>query len=115
MTYKINGTEIAQPTTGRWMEREPLGINGFGQSIYAGVREFEMKWVINTPAEFNAIQNFFLAVGNTGTVVVDLPQYGAATYTFFSYTGCILNEPMASPYFTQHHTEVTLLVRNIRT
>ncbi len=47
MTYKIQGVEIQQPTSGQWVRRENLGINGLGNAIYPAVREFEMRWVIS--------------------------------------------------------------------
>jgi len=117
MTYKVNGTTIAtQPTTGRWIPRPQLGISGSGQAVYSGVREYELKWRLVNISDYNELTTFFNSIGNTGTVVVDLPQYGAATYTFFSYTGCILREPEAGQYFAgTGQQDIVLLVTNIRT
>lgn len=114
--YKINGVEITmQPTSGRWEARDELGIDGAGHPIYPGLREFELRWNAMSPSEANQLQGFFNAIQNTGTCVVDLPQYAASTYTFFSYTGCTLREPNWSNYFAQNLTDCTLLVTNIRT
>lgn len=115
MTYKINGTTLtAQPTSGRWLERKELGISGSGHIIYPAIREFVFQWGVLSPVEFNQLYNFYLQVGTTGTVVVDLPQYGASSYTFFSYSGCTLSEPETGEYFAGYYTNVSMTVRNIR-
>ena len=83
-TYAINGTDITlPPTSGRWLPKEPLGIDGNGRAIYSGVRQFELEWQLISPSEYYQLQTFFDAVGNTGTVVVDLPKYGASSYIFY--------------------------------
>lgn len=116
MPYSINGTEITiPPTTGQWMPRNLIGIDGAGHPIYAGVREFEMRWQLVDQAEMNELQTFFNGVVTTGTAVVALPQYANTTYQFFSYSGCTLREPEWGTYFTQHPQDVVLLVTNIRT
>lgn len=114
--YYINGTELLlQPTTGKWMPRGTLGISGDGHAIYAGVREFEMRFVLETPADYNQLINFFESNQPTGTAVVTLPRFGYATYEFFDYTGCVLREPEAGTYFTEHQQDVLLIVSNIKT
>lgn len=116
MTYKINAVEISiQPTEGRWLPRRTMGEDGNGRPIYSAVREFEMRWQLTDPAQVNTLQTYFNAVGATGTAVVDLPQYAAATYTFFSYSGTVLHEPEFSPFFAESVKDVVLLVTKIRT
>lgn len=116
MTYKINGTEIQQPTTGKWMPRTQLGISGSGQSIYSGIREFELKWQLVNISDYNQLISFFNSIGNTGTVVVDLPKFGESTYVFYSYSGCILREPEAGQYFAATgQQDILLVVSNILT
>ena len=117
MTYKIGGTEITtQPTSGRWIPKQPIGIDGNGHAIYPGVREYELKWQLVNISDYNQLVGFFNSIGNTGTVVVDLPQFGAATYTFYSYSGCVLREPEANQYFAgAGQQDVLLVVSNIRT
>jgi hypothetical protein len=116
MSYKINGTELTlQPTTGRWLPRKPHGIDGRGTAVYPGVREYELTFVLSSPSEYNQLQTFFEGITPTGTAVVDLPLYGHTSYTFFSYTGCVLREPEASAYFRENQTKVKLLIANIRT
>jgi len=115
-TYAINGTDITlPPTSGRWLPKEPLGIDGNGRAIYSGVRQFELEWQLISPSEYYQLQTFFDAVGNTGTVVVDLPKYGASSYIFYSYTGCVLREPETGQYFTENQLDAFLLITNIRT
>ena len=114
-SYAINGVEILQPTSGRWLSRDRLGIDGNGHVIYPGVREFEMKFVLSSPSDYNQILGYYNAVSNTGTVVIDLPQFGAASYVFYSYSGCVLQEPEVGTYFSTYHNDVTLLVTKIRT
>jgi hypothetical protein len=115
-SYAINGTEITiQPTSGQWMPRDPLGIDGNGHFVYPPYREFEMTWGLLAPSDVNQLQNFFASIGNTGTAVVDLPKFAAVTYTFYSYSGCVLQEPSIGVYFSENQTEITLLVSKIRT
>jgi hypothetical protein len=114
MTYKIGGTEFTlQPTTGRWLPRDQLGIDGNGHPVYSPFHGFEIRWEVISPSQFNQIQNFFSAVNNTGTAVVDLPRYAFTSYSFFSYSGCVLSEPQMEEYFDQYHTNVVLLVSKI--
>lgn len=116
MTYKIQSVEISiQPTEGRWLPRRSVGDDGNGRPIYSAVREFEMRWQLVDPAHVNTLQTYFNSVGATGTSVVDLPQYAASTYTFFSYSGTVLREPEFSPFFAENITDVVLLVTKIRT
>lgn len=116
MTYKINGTELdTQPTSGRWMPRDNLGIDGQGHAVYSSVREFELKWQASDPFLYDQLQTFYESQGNTGTSVVDLPYYVSGSYSFFSYSGCVLREPEMGEYFSEHHTDIFLLITNIRT
>lgn len=117
MTYKINGTELThQPSQGRWIDRRNLGVNGQGAAVYSSLRQFEMKWNLNSPAAVSELNSFFGQIGNgTGTVIVDLPKWAATPYQFESYTGVNLREPRQGTYFSENIQSVTLLVTNIRT
>lgn len=116
MTYKINGTSLTlQPTEGKWVDRETIGTDGNGRPVYAAPREFEMKFNLSSSSDWSQMRNFFLAVGSTGTVTVDLPEYGASTYQFRTYSGCILSEPTTGPYFEEHIQDFKLLVSRITT
>lgn len=115
-SYAINGSDITiQPTSGQWKPRDPLGVDGNGHFVYPPYREFEMSWGLLSPSDTNQLQNFFASIGNTGTAVVDLPKYANISYTFYSYTGCVLQEPSFGIFFTEHQTDITLLITKIRT
>jgi hypothetical protein len=114
--YKINGEDfVLQPTLGRWVPRETLGISGNGHAIYPQVREFELTWNLDSPSGTYQLQKWFDAVLATGTAVLTLPKYGDAAYVFFSYTGCYLREPEWGAYFSENITNVVMRVTNIRT
>jgi hypothetical protein len=116
MAYKINGTDLTlQPTEGKWVDREEVGKDGNGRVIYSAPREFEMKFNLSSPSDWAQMRNFFSAIGSTGTVVVDLPEYGASAYQFRAYSGCILNEPTTGPYFEEHIGDFKLIVSRIIT
>jgi len=114
MTYKIQDTElIIQPTTGRWLPRQPVGIGGDGHAIYPGVREYELRWQVESASGYNQLMSYFDAINPTGTVSVDLPRYAHSAYEFRTYSGCVLREPEAGIYFTETYTTVILLITNI--
>ena len=114
-SYAINGTALSlQPTTGRWLPRESLGFTGNGHPDYVGVREFEMNWQLLDLDSAQQLQNFFDALGLTGTAVVDLPRYNQP-WNFESYSGCTISEVQMDVYFEQHLTNVTLLIYGIVT
>jgi len=116
MPYKINNIElIIQPTTGQWIPREIIGIDGNGHPIYPATREFEMNWQLSNPTGTWQLQNFFDTVSITGSAVVDLPRHNYWGYEFYSYSGCVVQEPEIDVYFTEHITNVRLLVTKIKT
>lgn len=115
MTYAIEGTGIPlQPEEGQWLPRELLRVDGNGRPIYSPYHSFEMSFSPSTPAEHWQLQQFFELIGSTGSVVVDLPRYPHTSYEFFSYTGCILQEPEVGSYFQEHFGRVRLVVTRIR-
>lgn len=116
MTYKINGTEISiQPTTGRWLPRERVGVDGNGKVVYVGVRQFELKWQLIDTNTYNQLLGFYNAVAATGSATVNLPCFGNANYGFTGYAGCIIDEPEIDAYFTQYHLNASMLITNIVT
>lgn len=115
MTYKINGVELTlQPTTGRWMPKSSVGITGDGHPIYPAVREYELRWILATPSDIEQVRNYFYVTSITGTLVVDLPQLGASTYTFKAYSGCTSFEPEQNVYYSEHITDIVMMIGNIR-
>lgn len=113
-TYAVNATDIC-PENGRWMPKPALGIDGNGHSIYPAIKDFEMSWGLVSLSEFNVIYQAYLSVSNTGTIAVDLPEWGASDFRFRRYSGAILHEPSTGEYFEGYVTDVRLLVTNIRT
>lgn len=116
MTYKINGVELdPQPTSGRWVPRKIIGKDGNGRAIYEPTRQHELRWGLLNMEEYDDIQTYFLSIGATGTLIVDLPVYTTGTYVFHSYTGCFIEEPYAGVFFVEHLEDVTLLITNVIT
>ncbi len=114
--YKINGITLdPQPTSAGWRPRKLLGRDGNGRPIYEPAKQFEMRWRVLYPEDYDFMQDAFLDIGATGTVVVDLPMYTTGSYTFTSYSGCYVNEPQSRRFFTEHYTDVILLFTNIIT
>lgn len=114
---KINGTSLPlQPSSHHWVNRDRLGVDGNGRGIYAIYREYELSWEFLSPSQFNDINNFYLSVGQTGTVTADLPEYPpVSVYQFRTYSGCILREQTYSEYFENFYSDVKLLIVRIRT
>jgi hypothetical protein len=113
-TYAISSVAFTLlPTEGRWLERSPIGITGDGHEICGRTHDFECRWNLSTQASIFQLNNYFLAVGITGTVTVTLPEYGSATYEFKNYSGCIVSELARGRYFVNHTQDVKLLIRGI--
>lgn len=115
-TIGFNGTTLSiQPTSGKWVNKELIGVDGSGRGIYPAYRDFELKWDFLTPAEFNEIYTFFQAIGQTGTVVATLPQFNATEYQFYNYSGCVLRELQAEEYWQNYISSASLLIVRILT
>jgi hypothetical protein len=97
------------------MPRDVEGIDGNGRAIYSRVREFQFRWGLLSTAQVWQLQEWWQTIGATGTVTAALPRYAWPTYTFFTYTGVYIQEPVLDVYFTESLTDVTLLVTNIVT
>jgi len=117
--YIINGHEMPCPTTGRWVARRPIDIQGDGRPIYAPVRNFEMRWELQYYEDWEVLVASFDALQSTGTAVVELPAYPTATgvaFGFQEYSGCTLGEPTVTDMYIQEFpTNVALVIMNIRT
>jgi len=115
-SFGINGTDFdLQPTEHNWLERKAVDVSLSGHIVYVGKRQYRFRWDIMSPSEYNQLIGFYNLVGNTGTVVVDLPQFGNANYLFYSYTGCTLSEPYYGRYFAEYLEDVQMLVDNVAT
>lgn len=115
-SYAVNGSNLTlQPTEGQWIERTLLGTDGSGHPIYSGVRQFQLSFDLISPSDFNQLLLFYNAVGTTGTIVADLPQFNSPNYLFQSYSGCTLHEPVLGAFFEMYIQKATLLITNIRT
>ena len=110
-TFAFNNTNINQyPTDHRWVERTQYGVDGGAHPIYSQIRSYQMTWNLISPADAKQIIDFYNLVGNTGTVVSCLPQWGNVDYVFFNYSGTTLVEPTFSGYFMGYLTDFKLLV-----
>lgn len=115
-TYAVQGTDLTlQPTEGKWNQRDSHGYDGSGHPIYSSFRTFELTWQLISTSDLSQLITFFNQVSSTGTVAVDLPQYGASSYLFHRYSGCTLNEVSVGAYFLDHAQDVSLLILQIRT
>ena len=114
--WTINGNVILEPTTGRWMPRKPLDVQGDNRPIYPGVRTFELRWQLASYADWAALQVAFNGIESEGENVVTLPAYPTATgssYAFREYSGTTCSEPAIGPFFETYPTNVTMLIGNI--
>lgn len=114
-TFAINGTDLTlQPSTSKWLGRDDLGTDGNNRAIYPAFREYEMSFELMPVSDLAQLINAQLS-SVTGTLVMDLPQWGASTYTFKSYSGTSAREPEIGEYFIDHVSSVRWLIANIRT
>jgi hypothetical protein len=113
-TFAVFGTNISQPTSGRWSQRSQIGTDGNNKPVYPTVRDFEMAWNLMPTSELKTIIDYSLA-SQTGTLVVDLPKWGDANYIFYSYSGTVSEEPSVGEYFSGYVLDVKWNLTNIRT
>lgn len=113
-SYGIGNVEFdLQPTSGRWMPQEPVGVTGDGHPIYPSIHSFEIRWGVMAISEYDQLRDFYKTALLTGTLVVALPDIDADTWTFKNYSGCVLQEPIAGEYFAEHVTDVVMYVLDI--
>ncbi len=114
MTYKISGTTLTlQPTTGKWLSRRVLDIDGENRSIYEPTYSFEMSWDAMPPSDFDQLRDFWVNVSSTGNLSVDLPGKDQSTYMFVTYSNVVIDEPEPGEFFQKHLLRVRMTVRNI--
>jgi|PlaIllAssembly_1097288.scaffolds.fasta_scaffold492530_2 hypothetical protein len=114
-TYQINDVSLfIQPTSGQWIDRKVINIDGNGHPVYPPYREFEMKWQLVDMEQVDQLMDYFNLIGRTGTVSVNLPWYAHNPYYFHTYSGTVLQEPILGRFFSEHQMDVTLLITKIR-
>jgi len=114
--YKIDGHAILSPTTGRWLPRRPLDIQGDSRAIYPGVRSFELKWQLVSHEEWSDLVQNFSNIEWTGTHAIWIPCWPTATgsaFAFCNYSGTLLLEPTMGPYFETYPSNVVLAITKI--
>lgn len=115
-TFAFNGTELLlQPTTHKWVDKEPLGVTGEARTVYPGVREYELHWDLVSMEDFSQLVSFFGGIQTSGSVVADLPKYATSPYQFYSYSGCQLREPTIGEFYISYVKDVSLLIMKVRT
>jgi len=113
--FKINGVALTlQPSDHNWIKRTQYGVDGGGHPILPAMGQYQLAWELMSPAEFDELVNAYNAHGVTGTVAVELPQWGNPSGTFYAYSGCIINEPEHSGFFENYYVAARLLITNIR-
>lgn len=117
--YKINGVLIPCPTSGRWVPRRPIDVQGDNRPIYGPVRQFELRWNLRSWEEWSVLVAAFDELQSTGTAVVELPGYPTATgvaFGFVEYSGCTLSEPQIGAFINlEYPTNIVMLIGDIRT
>ena len=114
-SFGVNGVAFQlPPTQGKWEAKEIIGYDGSGHPIYPAVGEFTMQWGLMSTADFKQLNDFYLSVSVTGTVVSELPKWGDVGYLYYAYSGTIINRLTVGEYFAEHVKDVTMLISNIR-
>lgn len=111
--YKLDGVDIQTPTQMQWRPRRPIDISGEGRSIYAGVYEARMHWRLMSISEFDTIRDAWRSKSATGTIVANLPDIEASSFTFREFSGAHIQEPTVGAYFQEHVENVVLVLTNI--
>lgn len=115
-SFALNGTRfLLSPESSKWVDKNIIGVDGNGFPIYPTTREYEMSWGLAHPNDVKQFTDAFRVSGFTGTVILDLPEYGADGYNFKSYSGCVIQEVKFGEYFNGYITSVTLLATKIIT
>lgn len=114
-TYAINGVDLGlMPSTGRWLVRQSIGIDGDGRSIYPAYRDFEMTFDLISTSDLDTLLTY-QKYSTTGTVSVDLPQWSNSSYSFATYSGTVIDDIETGEYFMGYFSNVRMRIRKIRT
>lgn len=114
-SYAMNGTNLSlQPTEGKWNTPDQYGFDGGGHPILSSFRTFELSWGLISTSDLAQLNNFFNSVSNTGTIAVDIPEWGASQYKFRRYSGTVLSPLEVGAYFQEYVQDVRLLILRIQ-
>lgn len=117
-SFGINGIEfLIQPSEFKFVPRNTLAIDGAGHPIFPAVREGEFDWDIIDQPTWQQLQGFYNSVQNTGTCVVNIPQFANGSFSMAPVSGCTLGEPEMSGDFLTFEgylVKMKLVVMNIR-
>lgn len=121
--WRIQGRPVLEPTSGRWLPRGAVDVQGDNRPLYTPVRAFEMSWTIDTYEQWSLLVATFNELQSSGTCVVRIPAYPSLTfpsatgsaYAFREYSGCTLAEPTIGEFFEGYPTDMALLIANIVT
>jgi hypothetical protein len=114
-SYGINGVALTlQPSEGRWEAKSTLGRDGEGRPIYPAIGEFTLSWGLMSTSEFKQLNDVYLSVSNSGTVVSELPKWGDVDYLYYAYSGTIVDRPTVGAYFVGYVSDVRMTIGKIR-
>lgn len=113
-TFAINGVSILIPTEHDWVGTKLLGTSGNGNPTYPSVREYELQYKLISMEDFNQLYSAYLVCQASGSCVVDLPKYRTTPYQFYSYSGCVIQEPVTGKYFQEYMQDVVLKIVRVR-
>jgi hypothetical protein len=114
----IGGNVAYAPTSGRWLPRQVVDVQGDNRPIYSPVRAYELRWQLVDYAEWANLQVFFNAVESSGSYVVQLPTFPTITgssHGYTEYSGTTMSEPQVGPFFNEAPRQVVLIIGNITT
>lgn len=115
-SFAINGsTLLLQPTEHTWVDRSNVGNSGDARPTYPAIRQYKLDWGFMSMSEYAQLESFFEYSQRTGTLVVDLPKFATSPYQFYSYSGCVIQEPTAQKFFETYVAGVSLLILKVRT
>lgn len=100
----LNGTTIQGPADLGWVPPNTIGVGGRGDNVVPAFREFFLVWNFMYPEDFSVVWNIWN--DNQGQdIIANLPELGAATYTFRNYT-CRINPISTRGFFNRTYANV---------
>lgn len=112
-TYFINNNRLPSPTMAKWIEPEVRAENGAGVERYNKYLGYEITWDRLSYPEFNGLNNVWKGHYNSGSAVVNLPQYQGTQWYFQEYSGTIVDRPKFARYNNTYYQDVRIVIRKI--